>query len=821
MGLKPVGEEDPLIGQDASVLGEEEDPLIGQDASALDEAPGGGAIPAPQRGQSIHVNMPPAAGVEGVPVQKRVSPGRALALGALDFATLGTHPRLTAANEMFEKVGRGSAEPGHGNYLQKLLEDPRKTLDESQGVYDEELAKSREEHDQAVEQRPVENIIGKAAPAILTGPLLKALGLGAATTTAGTAALGGAAGVGGTRADLQKAASWGTSFENAKEAGKVALDGTIGAGLGFFGAKYPTATGATMATAGALGDRLGLTPGQRTQLKVGGGMSMAGGLLTRLLGGASNKAGNTSAAALEKASAEPRALASKADEALARRTEGLDIATRKAELVDPPEVARAKAQDLVKKTLTKRTEARQAAEVKQVEDFGKRTEEAMAKMRKDLNAKARGEFEAGEKALAGKKGEFEGAVSDLDKRRLAARNESDKGILGGFAQKEKALQTLEGALDADPNARAVSELGRTAKEVYAGMRLLLGNKQELSPEVMQAWQVLEPDFKAELNTQAGKFAEGKGPFLEKLRAKYAAEQEPMSAAPKGTSEDTAVFDMEKNLVGDVPDFAPEPQSLVGDNTRARIAKGVGYDPASESPVARDMREAKALKKYGLDAASDKRNEFGEAPINPDAGKTGGGKRVRLTAAEPEVPRPAIEVDQPATYKEAVQRAFKREAEAKAKASDTTIGDKQAQRAALRQLLARKATDKARGNVEAAEGERDLAHGRAQPEFLLDKGKQAMKSAALDEGVFGGLESLAKGGPFGAAIRKARADPAARAYIFKKAAAATGGMSRGLKPFAPLFTVAATEDNLMRIEKMAEKSPLLRSMLDQLFAEEKH
>lgn len=220
---------DDLLGQDASVLGDEEDPLIGQDASALDSP----------------------ADVDSLMAQAYKRQEKKP--GILD--TFAEEFTQGASKEWGDEAA--SKLYGAREYMRNLFGG--KGLQESGTAAKAEeapfLKHTREQRAVSRKENP-----GTAAIANLTGGLASDYVLNSATggafaNPAGQALLGGVTGAGFSEGPLL----------STETAGKTALGTLLGYGLGKAGQKYPAGTGGVMALLGLGGAAAGGIKGEDGQ----------------------------------------------------------------------------------------------------------------------------------------------------------------------------------------------------------------------------------------------------------------------------------------------------------------------------------------------------------------------------------------------------------------------------------------------------------------------------------------------------------------------------------------------------------------------------
>lgn len=781
MGSKTAHED--FIGQDASVL-DDEDPLLGQDASALDDKPAPAAPP--------HIS---GAGTVGV--------------NALDSASLGLLPRVSAFNEALQKVGGKAPDTDlsidlrhpssiaknilarnqySNNYLSKLLHKPGETLEETYNAYDSQLPGYQEGMQRSNEEHPYLSLLGKVLPGILSAPKT----LGQAALTSGTQALLG------TTRDLGKAVT--DPVEQAKVIGEVGL----GTGLGVLGMKAPLATGAAMAVLPTVaGDALGMSDAQKKQMTIGGvASSVLGGIGKR-----TNLSGQKLLKGAEEATEEAliprRAIVDKVGEKAAkleaqaeRVNERAETAELKFKQAEDPDAARMSAKDKLKAIFERRRDVRGERERAQVEDFANGSKAARDRSAAEQAKRARAEFDESQKTMAGKRKEHEGEVLDLDKRRVEARGEADRGFLDAFksGEQESARKIAEAIAnakaseisDATPAARALSKLGHESTDIYAAARLLHGMGEGLDPELQAAVKVLLPDYKASAALKAKEFAGGKKAYLDKLTKQFQAEEQAKvavgEAKPRVPGDQTRIYDMEPNLLDAVP--PKNPGALVGENTRIELAKKVGYDQKGDTPEGADKMFKQILAKYGFDPEGIGPGFDGVPPRAPppEALPVGNGtvsmrNRPKITAQEvaPEtVPFPSSDYEQNPKLMARAESARVKEAMAKRAFEDPAAGQKQFDRAALRKRLLEKqvaTTGKLKEalapRTQATRDELLRAKADATPHAVKTSGGKMLKDAALRKGVMGGLKSAWEGGPAMAAVREAYQKPEARAFLFDK------------------------------------------------------
>lgn len=783
------------------------------------------------------------------PPERKMSGGGALAVSGLNSSAVGLLPRASAFNDAIQKVG--GRQPGtdlsidithpssiaknilqrneySGNYLSKLLSHPIDTVKETADVYSQQLPGYQGGLEKADRDHPYLSLAGKVLPMVANAP--KSVGQMAITGAINT--------LGGTDRDYGKVVT------SPKEAAKLAGETGVNSALAAIGMKYPVASGVVLAAGPAMvGDQLGMSEAQKQQTTASGLASLLAGGGAKFLKGRGEGLVKRGASATEEALVGPRqavektqVLQDKAATRAGRANDLVETAKLRAEQLPTPEGAAESAKAKLQAIFDKRRGVRELAEQTQVEDFAKRAMDARQKATAEQNTRARSEYDTGEKTLGDQRKNFDSEVTDLGKRRLEGRQQSDQGLVDAYQSQERAkAQVSKAVADAQsdqssPAARALSKLGHESKDVYAAARLLQGMGEKLDPELQGAVDILLPDYKATAATKAQEFSGGKAAYLEKLTKQFEAQD----AASKGSTgqptppnPDTRIYDMEGALQDAVPPKT-DPVSLVGDNTRRVLAQKVGYPMARDNPDGAASRMARIFEKYGLDTTKQtpegifSRKSLATPEISNEVGtraeRLSAPKRAPLTEQPVTIPFPSEDVAQPPKFSRRADTARMLEAKAKARMEDPNAVKPYMDKAAFRRTLAEKQITRTQKTQEAAgkmqqEAKDALvkAQSAATPEAVRAQGKTQVKDAAIHQGLFGGIESLAKGGPFGAVARKAYSSPEARAYLFD-----TVGKSLQNQPhLVNLSRVVAAKD-LTGLLNMAKGNPKIAAALDRVF-----
>ena len=543
--------------------------------------------PAPTDLNSVETDSPEALRL-GIrpPARTWAQHGQSAALGALGAAaplsrTLAAGDALAAMSGVKDHdahpIDPDNILESTGNRLSDLsakargvvsnfVSDPSKSMDLAKEAYNRRLKGYQYGQAREIEKDPVSSFVGGAGTAALTGPRSVAQAIVGGVLPA----------LWNSSADYGKAVTGDT--EEIKQAGK---DAALGGGLGAAGMKAPLATGLVTMGAGAFGDSLGLSPGERAQLVMGGAVGAGFGAAHwgRRLGekatgfreGAENEIMSKATAPFEKAEGQAVKEHGKAvDEwQTAKAADAEALVTDKAKAIKDfdKEIYNkyADRHNDAKKQFEKRLESESKALVEgqdaQIKDLAKRTEDATEQANKvsvdnwqNKVKKQEAEAQAIQEPASKSPAEVATAqtqqIRDLAARKIKAENASQKAFFENLDNKNRKL--AEGkATEAGNQAAAQSKAGGASPEEIARSRKaaidgMLGNKAQdnygflkakdalgltLTEDAKAGADALLPDYHARGIANLSEFKDGKGPVWDKLAAIYDAEHPPAGSPP--------------------------------------------------------------------------------------------------------------------------------------------------------------------------------------------------------------------------------------------------------------------------------------------------